>query len=146
MDGKWLSQKLSQNGFSAEDLARQSGLDLSVIQNMIQDQDASKEDWDIVLGVMNQYPTLYYPTKDLIDLIDQQINTGSGQEQCIVYYGVNQDQLIFAGCRFDDGSLHGANVDPTMLRWLELTLEEARDLFFAQASANENGLMESRQQ
>lgn len=141
-NGKWLSQKLSQNGFSAEDLARQSGLPLETIQSLIHDQNADAVTWDLVLDVLNQYPVLYYPAGDLIDLIDQKIAAGSGQEQCLVCYGVNQDQLVFAACRFDDGSLHGASVDPTMLRWLELTLEEARDLFFAQNCAIANGQME----
>lgn len=144
MNGKWLAQKLSQNGFSAQDLARQSGLSLDTIQAMIKDEKADSTDWDIVLDVLNQYPTLYYPAQDLIDLIDQKIAAGSGQEQCLVCYGVNQDQLVFAACRFDDGSLHGANIDPTMLRWLELTLEEARDLFYAQNCANANGALRQK--
>lgn len=35
MDGECLEQKLSQNGFTAQDLSGQTGLDLKTIQAMI---------------------------------------------------------------------------------------------------------------
>ncbi len=136
--GKWLAQKLLQNGFTAQDLAAQTDLPLSTIQSILNTNEAQDEVWDIILGTLNQYPTLYYPASDIIQEIQSQIAATSPSNDCIVYYGVNQGELVFALCRFDDGSLHGANVDPTYLHTLQLPLQAAEELFFCQQASLQN--------
>ncbi len=136
--GKWLAQKLLQNGFTAQDLAAQTDLPLSTIQSILNTNEAQDEVWDIILGILNQYPTLYYPASDIIQEIQSQIAATSPSNDCIVYYGVNQGELVFALCRFDDGSLHGANVDPTYLHTLQLPLQAAEELFFCQQASLQN--------
>lgn len=136
--GKWLAQKLLQNGFTAQDLAAQTDLPLSTIQSILDTNEAQDEVWDIILGTLNQYPTLYYPASDIIQEIQSQIAATSPTNDCTVYYGVNQGELVFALCRFDDGSLHGANVDPTYLHTLQLPLQAAQELFFCQQASLQN--------
>ncbi len=146
MDGEYLEQKLSQNGFTAEDLSEQTGLDLKTVESMIQDNKGSQEDWDVVLGILNQYPVLYYPAGDIVDEINQQIGQTGDDDTCTIFYGVNQSELVFALCQFTDGSLHGANVDPTYLHRLDnVTLAQAKELFEAQAAALANAHLQSRE-
>ena len=137
-NGSWLAQKLLQNGFTVQDLAAQTDLDANTIQSIIDHNEADPEVWAIILGTLNQYPTLYYPTRDLLNEVQAQIEATSSTNECTVYYGVNQGELVFALCRFDDGSLHGANVDPTYLHTLSLPLQAAQELFFCQQASLEN--------
>lgn len=135
----WLEQKLAQNGFTLEDLSKQTGIDRSTLLKMAEKEEARDEQWNTVLSVLNSYPILYTPSADLLDLLRQRIEQSSAQEMCTVYYGVNQSNLIFALCQFEDGSIHGANVQPDFLRSLHLPLGEVLQLFQAQELALENG-------
>ncbi|MBD5424207.1 MAG: hypothetical protein HDR44_03695 [Allobaculum sp.] len=137
-NGSWLAQKLLQNGFTVQDLAAQTDLDANTIQAIIDQNEADPEVWTIILGTLNQYPTLYYPASDLIQEIQAQMEATSPSNECTVYYGVNQGELVFALCRFDDGSLHGANVAPDYLHTLSMPLEAAKELFFCQQASLEN--------
>ncbi len=137
-NGSWLAQKLLQNGFTLQDLAAQTGLDLNTLQAIVDHNEADPQVWAVVLETLNQYPTLYYPAGDLIQEIQAQIEATSASNDCLVYYGVNQGELVFALCRFEDGSLHGANVDPTYLHTLQLPLQAAQELFFCQQASLEN--------
>lgn len=142
-NGKWLAQKLLQNGFTLEDLANQTGIDITTLKAIENTNQADQDVWDVVLDTLNQYPTLYYPASDIVSEINAQIEATSADNTCIVYYGVNQGELVFALCRFDDGSLHGANVSCDYLHSFQLPLSAAKDLFFCQEASLENAKSEA---
>lgn len=146
MDGEYLEQKLSQNGFTAQDLSGQTGLDLKTIQAMIANNEGSQDDWNIVLDTLNQYPVLYYPAEEIIEDINDRISQDGDKDPCTIFYGVNQSELVFAVCQFSDGSLHGANVNTTYLHRLDpVTLAQAKELFEAQNAALANAHLQSRE-
>lgn len=137
-NGKWLLQKLSQNGFTLQDLANQTGIDVNTLQTIVDTNQADQMVWDVILDTLNQYPTLYYPASDIVSEIEAQIQATSAENTCTIYYGVNQGELVFALCRFDDGSLHGANVSCDYLHSFQIPLSAAKELFFCQEASLEN--------
>lgn len=139
MDGKWLQDKLNQNGFTDEDLAEQTGLSLDQIQQVINDQSASQEVWDVILGVLNQYPAVRYPNADILKDIEADIAAYGDQAQVQVYYGVTDNSLVFSEylC-VENGMMHGANVPTEYLSMLTITLEQARTLFTRQNCTIQN--------
>lgn len=137
-NGKWLLQKLSQNGFTLQDLANQTGIDVNTLQTIVDTNQADQMVWDVILDTLNQYPTLYYPAGDIVSEIEAQIQATSAENTCTIYYGVNQGELVFALCRFDDGSLHGANVSCDYLHSFQIPLSAAKELFFCQEASLEN--------
>ncbi len=137
-DGEWLKQKLAQSGFTLEDLASQSGLPQQQLEKMANNEEGTDEEWNMILSVLNDYPTLYMPSADLLDEIRNQIQSSSPTDPCTVYYGINQSDLLFVLCRFADLSMHGANVDPQYLFSLDLNLGQALRLFQEQQMAADN--------
>lgn len=140
MPASWLEQKLAQNGFTLKDLAAQTGLSLEAIEQLSKTERGSDPQWNLVLSTLNSYPALYAPGRDLCDLIGMRIQEEGRDALCTVYYGVNQSDLLFVACRFDDASLHGANVDVSLLKHFSIPLGDAYALFEAQRLAEENGL------
>lgn len=140
--GEWLAQILSQNGFSLENLAGQTGLDLSLIQKACSEEEADSEVWNIILDTVNDYPAIRTPDSDILGLLDQDIQKYGSDAECIVYYGVNQNLLGFCEYRcLDDLNMHGANVDTEFLSSLQLTLAEAKELFEKQNYTVQNASM-----
>ncbi|UNT96877.1 hypothetical protein [Allobaculum mucilyticum] len=134
----WLEQKLAQNGFTLHDLSVQTGLSMDVLQKLNQQGKGDSEEWNIVLDALNQYPVLYAPDPQILSDLSERIEEEGGDASCTVYYGVNQSDLLFVLCRFDDGSLHGADVETDDLRMLPMSLNDALELFTAQNFAIEN--------
>ncbi len=139
INGQWIEQKLSQNGFTVSDLAAQSGLDAETIEKMIKTDEGEELDWNTVLSTLNQYPALYAPANDLLAIIEGQIEQSSADDPCTVFYGVNQSDLLFVAIQFSDLSVHGANVSLDYLHRLDqVSLGQALALFQAQADAMAN--------
>lgn len=125
MDGKWLVQKLQQNGFTLQDLAGQSGIALPVLEKIANSDEGSAQDWDTILSVLNQYPAVRYPASDILDDIAADIETYGSDAPCNVFYGVSDNSLVF--CEYqclDGGGLHGANVDTTYLSMMQISLAD----------------------
>ncbi len=122
-DGEWLKQKLAQNGFDLQDLSKQSGISLERLEEIAASQSTDQEDWNVILSVLNDYPTLYAPSSDLIGEIQSRIEAAGEDDPCTVFYGVNQGDLLFVLCQFSDLSLHGANVSPQYLFSLKFQSE-----------------------
>lgn len=133
MKGKWLVQKLNQNGFSLQDLSSQTGLSLAMLQSVAADELADPMVWDVIMDTLNQYPAVMTPASSVLEDLNQDIQKWGQDGKCIVYYGVNQNLLGF--CEYKnlaDGEIHGANVDTQFLASMELTLKEALELFTKQ--------------
>lgn len=133
MNGKWLEQKLAQNGFTPQDLADQTQLSLQTIQEVIADQDADNEVWDLILSTLNQYPRVIIPDAQVLNDLKNDIETYGQDAQCLVFYGVNQNQLAF--CEYqclEDQKMHGANVPTEYLSSLPMSLADALQLFTKQ--------------
>ncbi|WP_323089093.1 hypothetical protein [Allobaculum sp. JKK-2023] len=139
INGQWIEQKLSQNGFTVQDLSDQSGLDVAEIQKMIETSEGNELDWNTVLSTLNQYPALYAPANDLLTIIEGQMEQSSADEPCTIFYGVNQSDLLFVAIQFSDLSVHGANVSRDYLHRIDqVSLGQAYALFQAQADAIAN--------
>lgn len=130
MNGKWLEQKLNQNGFGPEDLAKQTGLSQETIENMIKTSQADEADWNIVLDTLNQYPAIMTPSAEILEDLKQDIEQWGDDVVCVVYYGVNQNLMAFTGYQnLCDNRYHGANVNTEFLSSLQTELKEAYELF-----------------
>lgn len=133
INGKWLSQKLAQNGFGPEDLAEQTGLDIQTVKKIIESNEGTQQDWDIILDTLNDYPEVIIPAASVLDDLNEDIEKFGEDGMCIVYYGVNQNQLAF--CEYQclaDLYAHGANVPTDYLASMQITLQEAKQLFTKQ--------------
>lgn len=144
MPASWLEQKLAQNGLTLADLSKQTDLPLQTLEELSKTEKGTSPEWNLVLSTINSYPALYAPSQDLPALLESRMQSEGDDAQCIVYYGVNQSDLLFVACRFDDGTLHGANVDVTNLKHFPLTLRQAYDLFSAQLMSQTNAALASR--
>lgn len=130
---EWLVLVLNQNGFSMADLAGQTGLQLSVIEEAAKSDTAKSEVWNIILDTVNDYPSIRTPGADILDDLNNDIQKYGENALCIVYYGVNQNLLGF--CEYqcmDDLQMHGAQVDVEYLSALRMSLAEALELFTKQ--------------
>lgn len=133
MDVTWLKQKLAQNGFTLKDLADQTGLPLCKLEKAVETQNAKQSVWNAILDVMNDYPAVRYPSAQILNDLAQDVSSYGEEALCLVYYGVNQNELVF--CEYQsltDMEMHGANVGTTFLSTLKLTLGEAQELFTRQ--------------
>ena len=130
MNGKWLEQKLNQNGFGPEDLAEQTGLSIKTIKDIIRTSEADPEDWNLILDTLNQYPAVRTPSSDILKDLEADLEQWGKDALCVVYYGVNQNLLGFTGYQnLSDLQYHGAPVNTEFLSTLQVTLQEAWELF-----------------
>lgn len=133
-NGKWLKDILNANGFTAEDLAGQTGLSEHQIEKVLADEPADRETWNTILTEINNYPTIDYPADSILQDLSGFIEEEGPSAECIVYYGVNSGDLIFADFTMPgDREEHGANVNLSMLSTLKITLQEAYELFKKQS-------------
>lgn len=133
LNNTWLVQKLAQNGFTLDDLSSQTGLPVSVLEQLAQSEKGSSPEWDTVLDILNQYPSVRYPAADILQDIDADIEQFTDQAMCNVYYGVSDNSLVF--CEYqclDGGNMHGANVDAAYLSCLQLPLSQLKELMIRQ--------------
>lgn len=133
MDINWMNQKLAQNGFTLQDLSEQTGLPLEKLETISSTSSADEADWNLILDTLNDYPALQAPAADILQDLQQDIETYGADAQVRVYYGVNQSDLIF--CEYEcleDGRLHGAPVPITFLTDFILPLQDALTLFTRQ--------------
>lgn len=138
MDGKWLSQKLAQNGFTPADLAKQTGLDLQTIEQVINNQSADEQTWNLILDTLNLYPRVTVPSEQVLLDLKNDIDTYGSDAACIVFYSVNQNQLAFCEYRpLENMTMHGGNVPTQFLSQMQITLGEALDLFTKQNFASQ---------
>lgn len=138
INGKWLLQKLAQNGFGPQDLADQTGIQLQSIEQIINTNTGSEEEWDVILDTLNDYPRIIIPSAQVLDDLQEDIEKFGEDALCVVYYGVNQNLLGF--CEYQclaDLYAHGSNVPTDYLSRIQMTLAEARDLFTKQNYANQ---------
>ena len=133
----WLEQKLAQNGFTLEDLAQQSGLSLQQIQELAQTQRGTSPQWDLVLGVLNSYPSVRIPSSDILDQLQNDLQTYP-DGQAMLFYGVSDGAITFTGYQnLSDGAYHGSNTDQTYLSRLVCSLDQALTLFTRQNAASQ---------
>lgn len=143
-NGAWLKQKLAQNGFTLEDLAAQSGLSPETIHALADDETGTNEAWDIVLGVLNDYPALFAPADSILDDLRALVRQGMGEELVDVYYGVNQSDLLFCCVKNEaNGRMMGSDVEVRWLRMIPMMVTDALALFQAQSLAIANAAAQS---
>lgn len=139
---EWLKNKLAQNGYTLNDLALQTGLSQEEIEQAAAKGEADQLDWDVILDTLNQYPAWRYPSAQIVQELEGDISEFGGDGACEVYYGVNQEELVFSACRvLANGSIHGANLSQEALEYasiLHLSLQEAKTLFEKQQFSLEN--------
>ena len=129
----WLTGVLSANGMDEQDLEKALGLKPGTVRILAADDEAQPAVWNEVLTWFNDLPTLDYPAADILARIDSCIQAAGPESRCTVYYGVNASDLIFTGVR-DTASdaYYGSDSESPLLRTLDLSLGEARELFFKQ--------------
>lgn len=139
MDGKWLLQKLSQNGFDLEDLSNQTGLSVEKLSYFTKNDEADKNEWNLILSTFNEYPALRYPSVDILENLKEDIKQFGSEAPVKIYYGVNQAQLIFTEYEcLGNGHRHGTNVPVDYLSSFTIPLKDAYTLFKKQQYTIEN--------
>lgn len=133
MDITWMKQKLAQNGFTLQDLAEQTQIPLETLEQVSRNELADESVWDIILETLNDYPALQAPSAEVLQDLQNDLQTYGEEAQVRVYYGVNQTDLIF--CEYEcleDGRIHGASVPVDFLSDFVLPLKDALTLFAKQ--------------
>lgn len=127
---EWLNKILAANGFSLDDLSNQTGISKHKIEKIASSENADKDEWNAILTTINTYPALDYPSGTILEQIKSDIDNLGIEARCIVYYGVNAGNLIFCDYKAEgDLEEHGANVPLEFLSQLNLSLQEAYELF-----------------
>lgn len=126
---EWLIDELHRNGMSLEDLSSQTGIGMEDLKRLSDENEANQHIWDVVLGQLNFYPTIDYPSESILEDLQNDMNQIGPEAKCTVFYGVNADDLIFTDYQLPGEDDHGANVDIYQLSKLHISLEEAYELF-----------------
>jgi lambda repressor-like predicted transcriptional regulator len=134
INGTWLKQKLAQNGFTFADLSEQTGISVSDLENIADTEQASQEQWDVILDTLNNYPDIRYPAADILDDLDADIQSAGDEGSCIVFYGVSDHSIVFTGYQnLADLAYHGSgSIDQQYVSQLNTTLGDAKTLFARQ--------------
>lgn len=133
-NGQWLKKVLAANGYTPEELINQTGLSEREVENVLNDKPAKKDTWNVILTQINNYPTIDYPSDEILQDLKRDIEQETAQARCYVYYGVNSSDLIFCDYTLiGSNQEEGANVNLQMLSSLNLSLQEALELFTKQS-------------
>lgn len=133
--GNWVKEVLKDNGMTVDDLCSQTGLPKEKVMKLIEHDEADENTWNIVLTQFNTYPTIDYPNEMILSDLENDMNQVGPEAECAVFYGVNDQQLIFTDYKLPGKEDHGANEPIERLSKLHITLEEAYELFEKQNAA-----------
>ena len=100
------------------------------MKDIIRTSQADPEDWDLILNTLNQYPAVRTPSADILKDLEADLEQCGKKAPCVIYYGVNQNLLGFVGYQnLSDLQYHGAQTSTEFLSTLQITLQEAYELF-----------------
>lgn len=135
MNNTWLAQKLAQNGFTFEDLSAQTSISVEDLEKLSQTERGDSLEWNTVLSVLNDYPSVRIPSSSILDDLNNDLNEyPDGQAQC--FYGFEDGAAVFTGyINLDDGQYHGSNTAREYLSSLTCSLQDALTLFTRQNAA-----------